>query len=112
MPWKFREIVGSAVEFATADWYWLWRSLPTANDVNATGIVGTPVRLPEKTTERPAVLPSLKMITPDAPAFWAFATFWLNVQVPRWMSAMRPATKPVKSEGSQPLVEPPVDGIL
>src|SRR6059058_2821061 len=82
-----------------------------ANDVKATGIVGTPVRLPENTPLRAGVLPSLKMITPDAPASSAFAIFWLNVQVPRWISAIRPEAKPLKSDGSQPAAEPPVGGI-
>src|SRR5205814_8984928 len=109
MPWKLRDISGSAVPPATAVLYWLYRSLPMSNDVNATGIVGTPVRDPANTPVRP-LLPSLKMITPDAPASWAFCTFWLKVQVPHWMSATRPAWQPVKSDGSQPLVEPPGDG--
>src|SRR5438034_7468945 len=81
------------------------------NEVKATGTDGTPVSDPLNTPLRAGVLPSLKMITPDAPAAWAFAIFWLNVHVPRWMSAIRPATNPLKSEGAQPLVDPPGDGM-
>src|SRR5215469_614330 len=97
-------MVGSAVLFATACWYWVRRSVPMAKDVNATGIVGTDERLPPKTSVRPG-LPSLKMMTPLAPAAWAFWTFWLKVHVPRWMSAIRPGTKPLKSAAVHPLAE-------
>ena len=45
------------------------------------------------------------MMTPAAPAASAFATLSAKKQVPRWMSAMFPATKPAKSAASQPLVE-------
>ena len=75
-----------------------------AKDVNATGIVGTDERLPPKTFLRPG-LPSLKMMTPLAPASWAFWTFWLKVHVPRWISAIRPGTKPLKSAAVHPLAE-------
>ena len=75
-----------------------------AKDVNATGIVGIDERLPPKTSVRPG-LPSLKTMTPLAPASWAFRIFWLKVHVPRWMSAIRPATKPLKSDAAHPLAE-------
>src|SRR5712671_3801777 len=79
-------------------------------DVNATGIVGmigfpaASTRLPAKRAVRPG-LPSLKMMTPLAPAAWAFWTFVPKVHVPRWMSAIRPATKPLKSDAVHPLDE-------
>src|SRR3954468_6635340 len=81
-----------------------------SNDVNATGIVGmiglsfASCRLPENTDVRPG-LPSLKMITPDAPAACAFSTFTPKLHVPRWISAIRPGTNPVKSSIVQPLAE-------
>src|SRR3954454_16425339 len=81
---------------------------PTAKDVNATGIAGGFGTLPLKTPMRPAGLglPSLKMITPDAPAATALSIFAWNVQVPRWISAMLPGWNPAKSAcGSQPLAE-------
>src|SRR5947207_2958096 len=49
--------------------------------------------------------PSLKMITPTAPAACAFRTFTPKLQPPRWISAIRPDVKPVKSAGVHPLVE-------
>ena len=49
--------------------------------------------------------PSLKTMTPLAPAVPALRTLVAKGQVPRWMSAMLPAWKPVKSDCSQPLVE-------
>src|SRR3954468_1841209 len=87
-------------------WVWLKRASPMANDVNATGMLAV-VRLPLKTPVRPATpgLPSLKMITPDAPAASAFSTFDWKVQVPRWIRAMLPGWKPLKSLASQPLAE-------
>src|SRR5690242_673884 len=54
------------------------------------------------------VLPSLKMITPVAPAAWAFVALIAKVHVPRWISAMLPALKPAKSAGSHPLAD---DGV-
>src|SRR5436190_3784903 len=81
-----------------------------ANVVNATGIVGTngvpaaSTMLPISRSVRPG-LPSLKMITPDAPAACAFCTFTPKLQPPRWISAIRPGTRPVKSAAMQPLVE-------
>src|SRR3954468_8597817 len=81
-----------------------------SNDVNATGIVGmiglsfASCRLPENTDVRPG-LPSLKMITPEAPAAWAFSTFTPKLHVPRWISAIRPGVKPLKSSDVQPLDE-------
>jgi hypothetical protein len=64
-----------------------------SKDVNDTGIVGTnglllaSSRLPLSTSVRPG-LPSLKMITPVAPAAWAFCTFTPKLHPPRWISAM------------------------
>ena len=81
-----------------------------SKDVNATGIVGmigfpaASVRLPDKTSVRPG-LPSLKMMTPLAPAAWAFWTLTPKLHAPRWMSAIRPATKPLKSDAVHPLDE-------
>ena len=72
--------------------------------MNATGIFGIDERLPLITPVRPG-FPSLKMITPEAPALVALATFVSNVHEPRWISAMFPAVKPVKSLGLQPLVD-------
>src|SRR5262249_36412417 len=90
---------------------WLRRSLPVANGVNATGIVGT-TRLPAASTRPPPPntpvrpgLPSLKMITPEAPAACAFSALVPKVHVPRWISATRPGTKPLKSLAVQPLDE-------
>jgi hypothetical protein len=48
--------------------------------------------------------PRLKITAADAPAAWAFSAFTRNVHVPRCISAIRPATKAVKSLASQPLV--------
>jgi hypothetical protein len=45
------------------------------------------------------------MITPVAPAPWALSTFTPLPQVPAWINAMRPGTKPVKSDALQPLAE-------
>src|SRR5258708_7830395 len=105
-----RFITGGAVPPWTAWLYWLSRSLPVANEVNATGIVGT-IRLPEASTMLPLNtpvrpgLPSLKMITPEAPAACAFRTLTPKRHVPRWISATRPGTKPLKSLIVQPLDE-------
>src|SRR5436190_19357742 len=63
-----------------------------------------PERAPVKRLVRPG-LPSLKMTAAEAPAAWALATFWANVHVPRWISAMLPAPNPAKSEAWQPLAE-------
>src|SRR3954454_23101823 len=94
------------------------RSKPVAVGTNATGIDATnglpaaSTMLPAKMPLRAGVLPSLKMITPEAPAAVAFLTFAPKLHVPRWISAMLPAVNPEKSEGAQPLCEPPVDGSL
>ena len=48
---------------------------------------------------RSGVLPWLKRITAAAPAAWAFATLRAKLQPPRWIRAIRPATKPAKSLG-------------
>ncbi|MCY1178742.1 hypothetical protein D9M73_191080 [compost metagenome] len=50
-------------------------------------------------------MPWLKMITPTAPAAAAFSAFTSKLQLPRWMRAIEPLGKPVKSSTSQPLVE-------
>src|ERR1051326_5947287 len=109
-----RFVVGSGVEFCTADWYWLYRSCPTANVVNATGMFGTkgvppastmlPMSRPVRLSGDPG-LPSLKMITPVAPAPCAFWIFTPKLQPPRWISAIRPGTKPAKSALLHPAVE-------
>ena len=46
------------------------------------------------------------MTTASAPAAWALTAFSAKVQVPRWISAIVPAGKPVKSVASHPLVWP------
>jgi hypothetical protein len=48
--------------------------------------------------------PRLKITADDAPAACALSAFTRNVQVPRCINAILPATKPVKSLASQPLV--------
>ena len=53
---------------------------------------------------RPALSPSLNRMMPTAPAAWAFASFWVNEQVPRWTSDTAPLVAAGKSEASQPLV--------
>jgi len=45
------------------------------------------------------------MITPEAPAAWAFRTLTPKLHPPRWMRAIRPGVKPWKSAEVQPLVE-------
>src|SRR5437763_4780272 len=101
---------GRGVFACTAFWYCVYRSLPVLNDTNATGIVGMigfPLasdRLPEKTAVRPG-FPSLNMTIPDAPAASAFCTFTPKLQVPRWIRARLPGTKPLKSALVQPLAE-------
>src|SRR4051794_41897305 len=45
------------------------------------------------------------MITPLAPALTAFWTFTPKLQVPRWMRAMSPLVKPLKSPAVQPLLD-------
>ncbi len=48
------------------------------------------------------------MMTASAPAASAFCAFSANVQAPRWMSAMSFSalrSTPLKSSGSQPLVD-------
>src|SRR5918912_1024414 len=71
------------------------------------GMIGFPeasTRLPTNRSVRPG-LPSLKMMTPDAPAAWALRTFTPKKHVPRWIRATRPGTKPLKSAEVQPLDE-------
>src|SRR5712691_7558507 len=83
---------------------------PVKMAVTQTGIVGTirfpeaSTRLPDSTPVRPG-LPSLKMITPEAPAAWALRTFTPKLHAPRWIRAIRPDTKPLKSAVVQPLDE-------
>ena len=50
-------------------------------------------------------MPRLKISAADAPASSAFCALTAKSQVPRWISAMSPSGKPVKSSGSQPLSE-------
>jgi hypothetical protein len=76
---------------------------PSANDVPTTGSATGAPSVPLTAAVRPSV-PLLKMSTPEAPAASAFCSFAPNVQVPRWMSAIRPGTNPAKSAASQPLV--------
>ena len=103
-------VIGRGVPACTACWYWLKRLCPTANVVNATGIVpmkefpAASARLPISRSVRPG-FPSLKMTTPDAPAACAFSTFTPKLQPPRWIRAIRPDTKPAKSPAVHPLVE-------
>ena len=56
--------------------------------------------------------PSLKRITPAAPASSALASFCTNGQVPRWISAIAPVVAAGKSSVSQPLVVPPGLGMI
>src|SRR4051812_21186989 len=84
--------------------YWPSNWVPTAYGVNRTGMVSLPARDPENRLVRPG-LPSLNITAAEAPAASAFATFWANVHVPRWMRAMLPGTNPAKSEAWQPLAE-------
>ena len=81
-----------------------------SNVVNTTGIVGTNVvpfasmMLMPMTPVRSG-LPSLKMTTPLA---WAASAFWIltpKLHEPLWISAMWPATNPLKSALVQPLDE-------
>ena len=48
-------------------------------------------------TLRAGVSPWLKRMTAAAPAAWAFAILRAKLQPPRWISAIRPGTKPAKS---------------
>ena len=91
----------------------LRRSSPIANVVPTDGIVRRGgLSVPERTPTRSGAFPSLKMITAVAPAASALSVFAANVHVPRWIRAMLPGGKPAKSAASQPLVEPPVLGLL
>jgi hypothetical protein len=60
---------------------------------------------------RLAVSPSLKRITPTAPALTAFCSFRVNQHVPRWISDTAPSVAAGKSDISQPEVVPPGLGI-
>src|SRR6266446_7780371 len=81
-----------------------------AKVVNATGIVGTNVfpfaslMLMPMASVRPG-LPSLKMITPLAPAASAFWILTPKLHEPRWINAIWPAENPLKSALVQPLDE-------
>ena len=55
--------------------------------------------------------PSLKRITPTAPAVTAFSSFCVNAHVPRWISDTAPLVAAGKSDISQPEVVPPGLGI-
>ncbi len=91
-------------------WERLYSSSPTQKDVPKTGmLMPGPPSVPMNASCRPS-WPSLKMMTPTAPACWAFWAFWKKVQVPRWMSAILPGSKLSKSDCSHPLVLPGVDG--
>src|ERR1044071_9019198 len=68
------------------------------------GFPAASTMLPTSRAVRPG-LPSLKMITPVAPAAWAFWIFTPKLQPPRWISAIRPDTKLPKSEEVHPAVE-------
>ena len=50
-------------------------------------------------------MPSLKMMTPLAPACWARSAFSPKVQPPRWITTMLPSVKRAKSPAWHPLVE-------
>ncbi len=80
-------------------------SLPTAKSAKT---IGMSARHSPMSTGNASVRPgwpSLKMMIPEAPANPALRTLVANGQVPRWISAIRPATKPAKSVVSHPLVE-------
>ena len=81
---------------------------PSGNDTATTGIVAWNPSVGRKSSAvRAGVLPWLKMITALAPAAWAFVTFTPKVHVPRWRSAMLPATGESSAKcgrPSQPLV--------
>jgi hypothetical protein len=82
------------------------RFTPTENCEKTAGMVrpvASPI-MPTRPVSRPG-WPSFMTTTPAAPAAWAFSTLTLKPQVPRWTSAMLPAAMPVKSAGSQPLVD-------
>src|SRR5579872_1658075 len=68
------------------------------------GLPAASTRLPLITSVRPG-FPSLKMITPVAPAACALITFTPKLHPPRWIRAIRPAVNPVKSDDVHPLVE-------
>ncbi len=78
---------------------------PIAKLAPTTGTVtsGAP-SVPENAAVAPGA-PLLKMTTPAAPCCSALSAFVPKVQLPRWISAMAPAGKPLKSAASQPLVE-------
>jgi hypothetical protein len=80
-------------------------SWPTPKSANT---IGMPARHSPMSTVNASVRPgwpSLKTMTPAAPASAALRTFVTNGQVPRWINAIRPDTKPAKSAVSQPLVD-------
>lgn len=93
----------------------VYRFWPIANDVNTTGMcneAGEPSASASERSRRSVrsgvVLPSLKRITPLAPAASALVALVPKVHVPSWISAMWPGTKPAKSAGSHPLAD---DGV-
>src|SRR3954454_16910532 len=78
-----------------------------SNEVNATGMSGTngslfwSSRLPLSTAVRPG-LPSLKMITPIAPAAFALSTYTPKLHPPRWISAILPVMVPGSKSPDRP----------
>jgi hypothetical protein len=81
------------------------RLAPAANVANTAGMA-RPVASPIMPTRpvRPG-WPSFMTITAEAPAAWALRTLTLNPHVPRWTRATDPASMPVKSAASQPLLD-------
>ncbi len=69
-----------------------YSALPAAKLASTVGTGSSPPRSTYCAFERAGVLPSLKMITPTAPASTASSIFVTNGQVPRWISATAPAT--------------------
>ena len=85
-------------------------SSPVAKSVPTTGmrtaeVLIEPPRRPLRSPVPWPVRPSLKMITPDAPAASACSALAWKLQVPRWISAMLPRTKVEKSLASHPEVD-------
>ena len=85
--------------------------MPTAKLANTAGIARSVGPLRKPAFMRCALLPSLKRITPTAPAVWAFASFCTNGHVPRWISETAPLVAAGKSAASQPLLLVSVDGL-
>ena len=81
-------------------------SLPISNEVPTTGrsALNASPRVGFRVSVRPS-WPSLKMMTPAAPASKAFCALTEKSHVPRCTRAMLPAVKSTKSSGSHPLVD-------